>query len=289
MQVRRRHDIWAVAKTEYVKWVTDPRMIVVLVLLIFVYQTAVEPLIGMAEEMGVRLNLLEPFIAVANSPLLILVIPLVFLTLISDFPRTDGNTVFFVHRIGRTNWLWGQMLFILLAMLSYLAVIFLGTTLPVLGCGEWSGEWSLAVRQYHVQFPEKANSFAVQLITGLLYNQVDPVPTLFQTYLMQVLYLLLLSECLLLFWAVKKKGIGIFIVVMIVGIGTALGMLEGDTMWLFPMAHTNIWLHYTELLRELLCPFWASYLYFILPILVLTAANICLVKRYNFLSITEID
>ena len=184
----KRHAVWATARTEYIKWVTDPRMILVAVLLIFFYQTAVSPLMEMAVEMGEKLNVLEPFIAVANSPLLMLLIPLVFITLISDFPRTDGNTVFFIHRIGRTSWMWGQMLFVLMAMGSYIAVIFLGTTLPALFQSQWGMEWSLTVRQYYLNFPEKSGSFAAQLITARLYNQVQPLPAVLQTYLMQVLY-----------------------------------------------------------------------------------------------------
>lgn len=285
----KRHAVWATARTEYIKWVTDPRMILVAVLLIFFYQTAVSPLMEMAVEMGEKLNVLEPFIAVANSPLLMLLIPLVFITLISDFPRTDGNTVFFIHRIGRTSWMWGQMLFVLMAMGSYIAVIFLGTTLPVLFQSQWGMEWSLTVRQYYLNFPEKSGSFAAQLITARLYNQVQPLPAVLQTYLMQVLYLMLFALILLWFWLQKKKGIGIFAVIFLVGIGTAFSLLEGKLMWIFPMAHTNVWLHYTALLREPLCPFWCSYLYFAVPILLLSLWNIWLVRRYNFLSITEIE
>lgn len=286
---RKGREIWATARTEYVKWVTDPRMVLIVVLLLFLYQTAVAPLAEMAVEMGEKLNALEPFIAAANSPMLMLVIPLVFLTLISDFPRTDGNSVFFIHRIGRTDWMWGQLLFVLMAMVSYIGIVFLGTTLPALFHSEWGWEWSLVVRQYYLHFPEKSRSFAAQLITARLYNQTEPVWAMLQTYLMQVLYLLLCALILLWFWLKKKKGLGIFAVIFLVGIGTAFSMLEGEWMWAFPMAHTNVWLHYTEVLREPVCPFWCSYLYFAVPILLLGLWDVRLVRRYNFLSITEIE
>ena len=55
------------AKTEYIKWVCDARMVILGVLLIFIYNFAILPLLQNAEKMNEPLNMLEPFIAVANS------------------------------------------------------------------------------------------------------------------------------------------------------------------------------------------------------------------------------
>ena len=82
------------ARTEYIKWICDARMIILGVLLIFIYNFAIEPLLKNADEMGENLNMLEPFIAVANSGMILLIIPLVFMTLIADFPKIDTNTGF---------------------------------------------------------------------------------------------------------------------------------------------------------------------------------------------------
>lgn len=101
-------------------------MIILGVLLIFIYSFAIEPLKSNAKLMGEPLNILEPFIAIANSGAILLIIPLVFLTLIADFPKIDTNTVFYIMRVGRLNWLFGQLLKLIFMALSYLAVIFLG-------------------------------------------------------------------------------------------------------------------------------------------------------------------
>ena len=82
------------AKTEYIKWVCDARMVILGVLLIFIYNFAITPLLENAEKMNEPLNMLEPFIAVANSGAVLMIIPLVFMTLIADFPKIDNNTVF---------------------------------------------------------------------------------------------------------------------------------------------------------------------------------------------------
>ena len=77
------------ARAEFIKWICDARMIILGVLLIFIYSFAIEPLKSNAELMGEPLNILEPFIAIANSGAILLIIPLVFLTLIADFPKID--------------------------------------------------------------------------------------------------------------------------------------------------------------------------------------------------------
>ena len=41
------------ARTEYVRWLVNPRMIIIAVMLVFVYNFAIAPLQSAAEEMGV--------------------------------------------------------------------------------------------------------------------------------------------------------------------------------------------------------------------------------------------
>ena len=120
---------FACAKVEYIKWVCDARMIIIAVLLVFIHSFAIMPLRENAELMGEPLNILEPFIAVANSGAILLIIPLVFMTLISDFPKIDTNTVFYISRTGRISWLLGQVLKLIFMAVSFLSVIFLGAGL----------------------------------------------------------------------------------------------------------------------------------------------------------------
>lgn len=127
------------ARAEFIKWICDARMIILGVLLIFIYSFAIEPLKSNAKLMGEPLNILEPFIAIANSGAILLIIPLVFLTLIADFPKIDTNTVFYIMRVGRLNWLFGQLL----------KLIFYGV---ILSCGDILGRSAPnAFRRFLVQ------------------------------------------------------------------------------------------------------------------------------------------
>lgn len=100
-----------VARTEYVKWIANPRSILLGVMIIFIYQFALQPLLNHAALMQSPLNVLEPFIAIENSNLIMIMVPVMYLVLMSDFPKSDGSSLFFVLRVGKLNWLFGQVVF----------------------------------------------------------------------------------------------------------------------------------------------------------------------------------
>lgn len=286
MSIRK---ILSTARTEYVKWITNPRMIIIGVMLIFIYDFAVSPLLQMAEEMNSPLNMFEPFIAVANSQLLILIIPAVYLTLISDFPRTDGNTLFFLLRTGKINWLLGQILFIIMTIFTFIGTVFLGTVLPMLTQGFIADKWSLVVKQYGIIFPEKAMSFGNQLITEKLYNQLPPFSAVIQSYLLMMAYLLTLALIMLMFNCIKLKLMGLLSSGAVIAFGGALSVANVKAMWLFPMAHTIIYLHYTRFFREPVFAMWKTALYFVVVAVVLIAISMISLDQTDFDSVQDID
>ncbi len=93
--------IWGVARCEFIGWVTNPRIIIVGILFVFIKSLAIDPLSARAEKFGEKMIAFETFIAVGNSGVLTLFIPLVFLILISDYPRLGGNSHFYIFRTGK--------------------------------------------------------------------------------------------------------------------------------------------------------------------------------------------
>lgn len=279
----------SVAKTEYIKWALNPRMIMMLVLLIFIKTCAIEPLTAHATEMNSPLNVLEPFIAVGNSGLLVLILPVVFLTLISDFPRMDGNTLFFVLRTGKLNWLLGQIIFALMSLFSFLGVVFLGSVIPVFMDTFWGNNWSFVVTRYDTLFPQNAGGFASQLVPPNLYNQLPPFSAVLQTYILLSCYLFIIALIMLLFNILKHKILGFFTSGSIIAFGVAGCGTKAAMMWFFPMANSIIWLHYTEYYRKPIKSIQYSYIYFAVIIAVLITANIFALKKFSLETVQEVD
>ncbi len=64
----------------------------------------------------------------------------------------------------------GELLFTLLAVVTFLFCIAIGVTLPAIEYLQWNTNWSKTVRLYTRTFPDKAKSFAANLIPEQLYN-----------------------------------------------------------------------------------------------------------------------
>lgn len=278
----------SVAKTEYIKWILNPRMIVMVVLLIFIKTCAIDPLVSNAVDMDSPLNVLEPFIAVGNSGLLVLILPIVYLTLMSDFPRVDGSTLFFTLRIGKLNWLIGQIIFSIMSMLSYLAIVFLGSVLPVITSAFVGDNWSYVVTRYATTFPDKVG-FATELVPANLYNQLGVFSATIQTYALLTFYMFILALIMLLFNVIKHKILGFFIAGSVIAFGVVGCSLKTTFMWFFPMGNAIIWLHYTEYFREEIMPIFFSYLYFLIVIAILIALNLLALRKLTLETVQEVD
>ena len=286
MRKFRLKSVFSIANAEYIKWITNPRIIIVGVLFIFMRTLAVEPLLERAEKFGGTLNFLEPFAAIGNSGMLVMFMPCVFLILISDYPVISGNTIFVVQRTGKINWFIGQLLFVIYAVLSYIGLIF-GVSILTSG-GENGIEWSETVRKYNYVFPEESGNFASELLPSNLYNQIPLIKAVCHTIIFMIAYLFLLVLILYFFKMIHIHSAGLFAVFAIVGMGVATCSLKTKIMWAFPMANSIIWLHYEEILREPIYPISNSYLYFAVCIAVFIIANIFALKKLQFVNIEQV-
>lgn len=274
--------------TEFVKWVCDARMVIVAVLLIFINNFAVSPLTNNAELMGEPLNILEPFIAVANSEILILIIPIVFLTLIADYPKVDTNTVFYIVRIGRANWFVGQVLKLVFMIVSYLAVIFLGTVLPMLSKGFWYNGWSNVAMGFVKMFPDRRGDFGVALLPENLYNQLSVFEAAVKSYLLVAAYLMIIGLILLVFSLFKRKTLGFIICGGMISLGMAFSAIRTNLMWTMPMANSITWLHYTKYFKKPIMPMSFSVIYLLVLIAVLLVFGGIAIGKFNYDNVTEV-
>ena len=274
--------------TEFVKWILDARMLVLLVMLVFIHSFAVVPLSDNARLMGRPLNILEPFIAIANSGAILLIIPLLFLTLIADFPKIDTNTVFYIMRVGRVKWLIGQLLKLIYMGLFLLFVIFASSVIPMIGSGFWGNKWSDVAIGFAKAFPENSENFGVKLLPENLYNQLSVYSAAVQSYLLVFAYLMIIGLILLFFSLIKKKTMGFVPCGVIISIGTAFCSIKTNLMWTMPMANSIIWLHYTKFFNASVVPISFSVAYLITVIAVLLVLCYIAILKFNYDNVAEI-
>ena len=160
-------------------------------------------------------------------------------------------------------WVGGELIFASMSAVSLAVFSVASTAILIIPKGQWIFHFSDATTKYLSVYPDRTGDAVVQLLPINLYNQVTLPVAVRETFLLLVLYFFLLALVLLLSSLVGHKGIGIIMDGFLVVGGTILCAARSQIQWLFPMAHTIPWLHYSEYYRKQVFPIIGSYLYFV--------------------------
>lgn len=269
------------AKTDFIKWAFNSRMIILAVLAVFIYVCAAQPLTENSALMGKPPNVIEPYIAALNSGVLLLIIPLGFLAISSDFPKIDGSAMFGLVRTGRLNWFFGQLINLVMMSAAYLAFIFAASALPAAYCGYFGADWSEVTLYFGLEFPEQSQNFGALLLPKNLFNHLSLGNAALQSTLFVFLYLILLGMIMMCFTVFGKKTAGVIVCGGLIAVGSALCSIRSSLMWVLPMANSVVWLHYTEFRREPFYPIWCSGVYFGALIVPLTLMSLIRLKKFD--------
>ena len=278
------------ARMEYSLWLTNPRMSILLVLLVLIHSMVIQPLAQAGGQIGVRFHLLEPLAALCNSTLILLILPLGFLILMAGFPRMDRGFLLQLYRVGRLNWVLGELLYLCMAAGTYLGVVLLGTALCSLPYAPiTSPGWSAVATDYVDILGESALKSAIALLPKNLYQQMGPGAAVAGSFLLLFLCLVLMGAILLAASLLRINSLGIAVDAALLLVGAGFVILDSPWMWGFPCAHALIWLHYNPYFRAPVCPLWVSGLYFLLGAALMTALACVTAKRRSFDSMLEFD
>ena len=278
------------ARMEYSLWLTNPRMSILLVLLVLIHSMVIQPLAQAGGQIGVRFHLLEPLAALCNSTLILLILPLGFLILMAGFPRMDRGFLLQLYRVGRLNWVLGELLYLCMAAGTYLGVVLLGTALCSLPYAPiTSPGWSAVATDYVDILGESALKSAVGLLPKNLYQQMGPGAAVAGSFLLLFLCLVLMGAILLAASLLRINSLGIAVDAALLLVGAGFVILDSPWMWGFPCAHALIWLHYNPYFRTPVCPLWVSGLYFLLGAALMTALACVTAKQRSFDSMLEFD
>lgn len=278
------------ARMEYSLWLTNPRMSILLVLLVLIHSMVIQPLAQAGGQIGVRFHLLEPLAALCNSTLILLILPLGFLILMAGFPRMDRGFLLQLYRVGRLNWVLGELLYLCMAAATYLGAVLLGTALCSLPYAPiTSPGWSAVATDYVNILGESALKSATALLPKNLYQQMGPGAAVAGSFLLLFLCLVLMGAILLAASLLRINSLGVAVDAALLLVGAGFVILDSPWMWGFPCAHALIWLHYNPYFRTPVCPLWVSGLYFLLGAALMTALAWVTAKRRSFDSMLEFD
>ena len=271
--------ILRVAVAEYKRWLCNPRILMLLILVIYAREAVGKVLCEHAVAMGQSLHWLEPYIALNNSVVAILIMPVFFLVLMADFPVMEGSYLWSIYRTGKIKWIVTQMLFSVFASLTVMFGMFLSSVVSCFGNMTLNGKWSKVITHYYLAFPEDANSATAKLIQGDIYNQLEVGEAMLLSVTLTILMLMLYCAILLCGKIYGKKYLPLGICIALMGLGAALRLIGTKWAFLFPSAHAMLSGHNHEYLREPIMPYWVSYLYFVVALVIVIALAIIGMKR----------
>ena len=278
------------ARIEYSLWLTNPRMSILLVLLVLIHSMVIQPLAQAGGQIDARFHLLEPLAALCNSTLILLILPIGFLIFMAGFPRMDRGFLLQLYRMGRLNWVLGELLYLCMAAATYLIMVLLETALcslpyaPITGPG-----WSAVATDYADVLGENALKSVTALLPKNLYHQMGPGTAVAGSFLLLFLCLVLMGAVLLTASLPRVKSLGVAADAALLLVGAGFVILDSPWMWGFPCAHALTWLHYNPYFRAPVCPLWVSGLYFLLGTALMTALACVTAKRRSFDSMLEFD
>lgn len=276
-------------KSEYAGWIIHSRILLLPCVFILIYSFVTKNLLAYGDRMGTPVNLLEPFIGVCNSPQLLGLIPIVFLVLISDFPRVDNNMIYKIFRTGRRRWVISQLLFLFLADVSFVVFLFIGVTLPAADAGFLFNGWSDVITEMNRKMPELSSTFTSKLIPPNLYYQMLPYHALLYSVLLLVLYLYLLGVLMLVLKLMGHKALGIVANGFLLALGTGLTQFQLKIQWFFPAAHGLLQVHFSTYYRDMPCTLGSSICYFLALIFMLMVIALWYAPKISYSKIVQLN
>lgn len=271
--------IWGVARVEYMGFLTSKKILFMLFAFIFLAEDVVGKMGEIATEQGFLLGRFEPFILLFSYKIHVMLVPIVFVVMLSDFPSNEKSGYFTMSRITRTAWLFGEVIYAGLVGLTFILFLFLGSAVWVWKTSNFLTVWSPYMNELYMDNPEIYALNNQLFIKTETLAQGTPMTVMLHSVSLMFLYLLFLALLLTLFKLLTLKKIGIFITVSITIIGVSLDGYSNIIKWFFPIIQSIYETHFNAYYAKAEFPLYYSYIYFGVLIAGLLLINNWLVKR----------
>lgn len=266
---------------QYKSWLISPRILLAVYITIFINENITRKMLAICAEVGYKINLAEPLALIFSKSIYTVIIPIVFIALMTDFPRTNGS-IFYVYRMSRKSWVLGELMFAAASSLTYVITLVLGTLLYCAGKCELTNSWSDFTTRLYLDYPDiyaQSTSLAVE---SSVYTQGKPLEVILHSAALIFLYTLILSLLIMLFKLLNRGEIGIISAVAITLFGLATDSGASKAMWAFPITHTVFGWHFDRFFRQQHFTILGSYIYLAALLVALVILNFIVSKKVRF-------
>jgi hypothetical protein len=242
---------------------TDRKGIILLVLLGFILDNGVRPMVKNAMTVGKPLGVFEGFLMCMNNWYYLVIFLIGFVLLLTSVPRLDNNQFFLIYRTGKKNWLYGEIFQITISAVGYVMLLFCGCLIAV---GKYSfigNVWSDFTVYYKSEY-EELLSDNYHFIDQQVFKYYLPYQAVLHSILLIILCMTLMGTVILFFAIINKKLIGIILNVIFILFVLIFNDYRAKIMWISPFCHAVLALHNIYVFKQRSIPLLYSYLYLIL-------------------------
>lgn len=260
------------------KWKTNPRIYIILVILVIYHFYTFRRYVQIASFLGMSVSIcVFPFFFAL--PLMAFICGALPMLLYSEAPFTDYYAPFFVIRSGKRNWIIGQILYILLSSFIYTLVSALISILVLIPRVSFELDWGEALWTM-AQNPQLAQQVGTAVIMPgeELMNAMSGGMALLYSVLLGWLVAAFLGVVILCFNVLIKKGIGMIVAGFFTGLAYFAAIfgpiIFGNAVrWFSPVSWCN--LYFVKLSNDSSAPpIWYAFTVLISSILIMSIISV---------------
>lgn len=286
--------VGAVVRYNFRMWRGNMRVLLTFALAFILCFLLSDKAASFAYDMGTTMQAFEPFVWTFGDANSVLMISLLLILLFADIPFLGSGVPYYLVRMRRRTWAWGQLIYIGLATLIYMLFIFAATTLICMQNSFIGNMWSETAAILGYSGAGKAIVLPALIKTLEMSRPYQCAGTIF---LLMLFYTLVLSLLMLLFKLKRGKSAGIVAAFAFSLYGLLLNpqlikqitgvkqeeMYKANVAvgWLSPLNHATYHMH--NFGYDLLPRMWHTYVIFGALILILMFFILRAIKRYNFM------
>ena len=269
------------ALQQYKCWLFSPRILLILYLCIFMNDNLTAEMVAIADTTGYILNIVEPITLILSKSVNIALIPIIYISLMADYPQINSARKFYIYRLTRRGWIISELLFTLASSVTYIISLLCVTFIYCFDKVKFNNEWSGYTTHLYQSHPDIYRNHTSLFLTSQTYSQGAPVDVLFHSVALILMYTIIISLIITLFKLLGNGGLGVAITIAISLCALATDGGTTKLMWIFPITHTVYGWHFKTFMRTEHFTILGSYIYLSAIITLLLVIIIIISKKVN--------
>ena len=165
---------FSIALHNFKKWAVNPRLYILLLMEVLYLHSRLSPVGELCARTGYKVTpYLLPFLLDEGSAVMMLFLGVVLL--FCDAPFIEDEQPYIMLRSGRRIWFIGQRLYIVVASVLYLIVLYFISVLVLLPHIEWSAEWGKLLSTFSQTSAAGQNGISIPF-ARVITARFDPIP-----------------------------------------------------------------------------------------------------------------